>query len=100
MTHTGKSAGQHDDNNDKDVMGYVLPRRENESVRVGLAVRDTTPPSGRAPPLEGPRRDEVDLFAPLTLHTIHCLRTLEMLATPVHLGVDVSDSIFQPLHLF
>jgi hypothetical protein len=41
MTHTGKSAGQHDDNNDKDVMGYVLPRRENESVRVGLAVRDS-----------------------------------------------------------
>jgi hypothetical protein len=41
MTHTGKSAGQHNDNNDKDVMGYALPRRENELVQVGLAVRDT-----------------------------------------------------------
>jgi hypothetical protein len=41
MTHTGESAGQHNDNNDKDVMGYALPRRENESVPVGLAVRDT-----------------------------------------------------------
>jgi hypothetical protein len=41
MTHTGKSAGQHNDNDDKDVMGYALPRRENESVQVGLAVRDT-----------------------------------------------------------
>jgi hypothetical protein len=41
MTHTGKSAGQHNDNNDKDVMGYTLPRRENESVQVGRAVRDT-----------------------------------------------------------
>jgi hypothetical protein len=40
MTHTGESAGQHNDNNDKDVMGYALPRRENESVQVGLAVRD------------------------------------------------------------
>jgi hypothetical protein len=40
MTHTGKSAGHHNDNNDKDVMGYALPRRENESVQVGLAVRD------------------------------------------------------------
>jgi hypothetical protein len=40
MTHTGKSAGQHNDNNDKDVMGYALPRRENESVQVDLAVRD------------------------------------------------------------
>jgi hypothetical protein len=46
MTHTGKSAGQHNDNNDEDVMGYTLPRRENESVQVGPAVRDTTPPSG------------------------------------------------------
>jgi hypothetical protein len=46
MTHTGKSAGQHNDNNNKDVMGYALPRRENEPVPVGLAVRDTTPPSG------------------------------------------------------
>jgi hypothetical protein len=41
MTHTGKSAGQHNDNNNKDVMGYALPRRENEPVPVGLAVRDT-----------------------------------------------------------
>jgi hypothetical protein len=40
MTHTGKSAGQHNDNNDKDVMGYALPRRENEPVQVGRAVRD------------------------------------------------------------
>jgi hypothetical protein len=49
MTHTGKSAGQHNDNNDKDVMGYALPRRENESAQVGLAVRDT--------PGERPYRD-------------------------------------------
>jgi hypothetical protein len=100
MTHTGKSAGQHNDNDDKDVMGYALPRRENESVQVGLAVRDTTPPSGRAPSLEGPRGDEVDFFAPLALHTIYCLRTLETLATSMHLGVDVSDSIFQLFYLF
>jgi hypothetical protein len=40
MPHTGKSAGQHNDNDDKDVMGYALPRRKNESVPVGLAVRD------------------------------------------------------------
>jgi hypothetical protein len=49
MTHTGESAGQHNDNNDKDVMGYALPRRENESVPVGLAVRDTTPPQVERP---------------------------------------------------
>jgi hypothetical protein len=41
MTHTGKSAGQHNDSNDKDVMGYALPRREHEPVPVGLAVRDS-----------------------------------------------------------
>jgi hypothetical protein len=80
-------------------MGYALPRRKNESVRVGLAVHDITPPSGRAPPLEGPRRDEMNLFAPLTLHSIHCFGTLKALATPMHLGVYVSDPIFQPLYL-
>ena len=35
------SASQHNDNEDKNVMGYALPRQENESVQVGLAVRDT-----------------------------------------------------------
>jgi hypothetical protein len=94
------SAGQHNDNEDKNVMGYALPRQENEPVHVGPAVRDITPPSGRAPSLEGPRRDEVDLFAPLALHTIYRLCALEALATSMHLGVDVSDSIFQPLYLF
>jgi hypothetical protein len=34
------SAGQHNDNEDKNVMGYALPRQENESVHVGPAVRD------------------------------------------------------------
>jgi hypothetical protein len=81
-------------------MGYALPCRKNESVRVGRAVRDTTPPSGRAPSLEGPRRDEVDLFAPLTLHSIHCFGALKALAAPMHLGVYVSDPIFQLLYLF
>jgi hypothetical protein len=35
------SAGQHNDNEDKNVMGYALPRQENESVHVGPAVRDS-----------------------------------------------------------
>jgi hypothetical protein len=37
------SAGQHKDNEDKDVMGYELPRRargEKELVRVSPANRD------------------------------------------------------------
>jgi uncharacterized protein with PIN domain len=34
MTHTGKSAGHHNDNNDKDVMGYALPRRENDQFEL------------------------------------------------------------------
>jgi hypothetical protein len=46
------SAGQHEDNEDKDVMGYELPRRirgEKESVRVSPANRDTTPPQVERP---------------------------------------------------
>jgi hypothetical protein len=36
------SAGQYKDNEDKDVMGYELPRRgEKELVRVSPANRDT-----------------------------------------------------------
>jgi hypothetical protein len=62
--------------------------------------RDTTPPSGRAPLLEGPRGDEVDLLPPLALHSLNHLGALEALATLMHLGIDVSDSILQPLHLF
>jgi hypothetical protein len=61
---------------------------------------DTTPPSGQAPLLEGPRGDEANLFPSLTLHSLHHLGTLEALTTPMHLRVDVSDSIFQPLYLF
>jgi hypothetical protein len=38
------SAGQHNDNEDKNVMGYALPRQENESVHVGPAVRDKGDP--------------------------------------------------------
>jgi hypothetical protein len=40
------SAGQYKDNEDKDVMGYELPRRvrgEKESVRVSPANRDKKP---------------------------------------------------------
>jgi hypothetical protein len=50
--------------------------------------------------LESPRGDEVDLLPPLALHSPHCFGTLEALTALMHLGVDVSDSIFQPLHLF
>jgi hypothetical protein len=45
--------------------------------------RDTTPPLGRAPSLEGPRGDEVDLLPPLTLHLLHRLGMLEALTTPM-----------------
>jgi hypothetical protein len=62
--------------------------------------RDTTPPSGRVPSLEGPRRDEVNLLSPLTFHSLYRLGTLEALTTPMHLGVDVSNSIVQLLYLF
>jgi hypothetical protein len=62
--------------------------------------RDTTPPSGRAPLLERPRGDEVDLLSPLALHSFHRFGTLEALTTLMHLGVYVSDLILQPLHLF
>jgi hypothetical protein len=61
---------------------------------------DTTPLSGRAPSLEGPRGDEVNLLSPLTLHSLYCLGMLEVLTTPMHLGVDVSDLILQLLYLF
>jgi hypothetical protein len=102
-------------------MGYELPRRiregqqantkiakistswdtsyhdgygdKKELVRASPANRDTTPPSGRVPSLEGPRGDEVDLLTPLTFYAVHCLGTLKALTTPVHLGVYVSDSI-------
>jgi hypothetical protein len=62
--------------------------------------RDTTPPSGRVPLLKRPRGDEVDLLSPLALHSSHRFGALEALATLMHLGVDVSDSILQLLHLF
>jgi hypothetical protein len=62
--------------------------------------RDTTPPSGRAPSLERPRGDEVDLPSPLALHSFHRFGALEALTTLMHLGVDVSDTILQLLHLF
>jgi hypothetical protein len=49
MTRTRMSAGQYEDNKDKNVMGYEPPRRirrregvSNESVRVSLASRDKT----------------------------------------------------------
>jgi hypothetical protein len=77
-------------------------KRMNQSesiVRVSPANRDTTPPSGQAPLLEGPRGDEVDFLPPLTLYSLHCFGTLEALAAPMHLGVYVSDSIFQLLYL-
>jgi hypothetical protein len=72
---------------------------EHESVQVSRPNRDTTPPSGRAPSLEGPRGDEVDLFTSLTLYATHSLGTLQALAAPMHLGVYVSDTVFQPLYL-
>jgi hypothetical protein len=72
---------------------------ENEPVRSSPASRDTTPPSGRAPSLEGPRGDKVDLFPPLTLHSLHCFGTLEALTAPMHLWVDVSNSVFQLFYL-
>jgi hypothetical protein len=102
-------------------MGYELPRRIREGqqvntriakistswdtsyhdgcsdkkglVRASPANRDTTPLSGRAPSLEGPRGDEVDLLTPLTFHSVHRLGPLKALTTPVHFGVYVSDSI-------
>jgi hypothetical protein len=50
--------------------------------------------------LERPRGDEVDLLSPLALHSFHRFGALEALTTLMHLGVYVSDSILQPLHLF
>jgi hypothetical protein len=97
------SAGQYEDNEDKDVMGYELSRRvggEKRSVRVSPANRDTTPPSGRAPSLEGPRRDEVDFLTPLAFYSLHRFGTLKTLTAPVHLRIYVSDLVFELLHLF
>jgi hypothetical protein len=42
----------------------------------------------------------MDFFPPLALHPLYRLGVLETLATLVHLGVDVSNPILQPLHLF
>jgi hypothetical protein len=65
-----------------------------ERERASPANRDTTPPLGRAPSLEGPRGYDVDLLPSLAFHPFHCLGTLETLTTLMHLGVDVSDTIF------
>src|SRR5580693_9552626 len=97
------SADQYEDNEDKDVMGYELPRQvggEKGPVRVSPANRDTTPPSGRAPSLEGPRGNEVDLLTPLAFYPLHRFGTLKTLAAPVHLRIYVSNSVFELLYLF
>jgi hypothetical protein len=52
------------------------------------------------PSLEGPRGDKVDLLPPLAFYSLYRLGALEVLTTLMHLGIDVSDSILQPLHLF
>jgi hypothetical protein len=57
--------------------------------------RDITPPSGRAPSLEGPGRDEVYLLPPLTFHSFHHLGTLKTLTASMHLWIDVSHLILQ-----
>jgi hypothetical protein len=41
----------------------------------------------------------VDFLPPLALYSLHCFGTLEALATPMHLGVYVSDSVLQLLYL-
>jgi hypothetical protein len=98
IEHRRTSAGHYED---KEVMGYKLPRlMHGKRKRASPANRDTTPPLGRAPSLEGPRGYEVDLLPPLAFHPLYCFGALEALTTLMHLGVDVSDSIFQPLYLF
>jgi hypothetical protein len=42
----------------------------------------------------------VDFLPPLTLYSLYRLGALEALTTLMHLGIDVSDSILQPLYLF
>jgi hypothetical protein len=58
------------------------------------------PPSGRAPSLKGSRGDEVYLLPPLTLYPSYRFGVLEALTALMHLRVDVSNSILQPLYLF
>jgi hypothetical protein len=75
-----------------------MGKRTSQSESV-LQTVTLPPPSGQAPSLEGPRGDEVDFLPPLALHSLHCFGTLEALTAPMHLGVYVSDSIFQLFYL-
>jgi hypothetical protein len=41
----------------------------------------------------------VDFLTPLAFYSLHRFGTLKTLTTPMHLGVYVSDTVFQPLYL-
>jgi hypothetical protein len=45
-------------------MGYALPRQKNESVRVGLAVRDTEPPIIDIDDIDDPREELLNITDP------------------------------------